>query len=42
MREIIHWDIHILGANKREASNEITVNFRAENLDNDEVFFTDG
>jgi diadenosine tetraphosphate (Ap4A) HIT family hydrolase len=29
LREVTHWHMHILGANKREASNEITVNFLA-------------
>jgi hypothetical protein len=39
--DLMHWDVNIHGANPRESSNEITVNFYAHNLDNKGVFWTD-
>lgn len=41
MKELVHWDVDIHGANAREKSNEITVNFHAHNLDNHNEFWTD-
>jgi hypothetical protein len=37
----MHWDVDIFGANPRDNSNEITVNFWAHNLDNKGVFWHD-
>jgi hypothetical protein len=40
--DIMHWEVIVHGANPREASNEITVNFLAHNLNNrGGVFWTD-
>lgn len=41
MKELVHWEVEIHGANKREKSNEITVNFHAHNLHNPPKFWTD-
>lgn len=35
------WEVDIHGANPREKSNEITVNFAAPNINSKEVFWTD-
>lgn len=40
-QDLIHFEILINGANDRELSNEITANFRAWNLDSNEVYYTD-
>ena len=40
-QDLIHFEVLIYGANDWEKSNEITANFRALNLDSNEVYYTD-
>lgn len=40
-KDLIFWEVDIYGANIREASNEITVNFMSLAINNKEIFYTD-